>query len=702
MSPSIEPVRIEPVDFRSGGRHRSRGSGGLWKKAAGLLGALLITALAVTAWYIITARRISIHVEPAPDRLDVEGGLLRIRVGEQVLLRPGSYRIVASKEGYKKLDEAIEVTRESDSFEFGLQKLPGLISFAAFEVDAAETSIREGVASVDGVRLGTLPMRDAELPAGEHVLEVDAERYLPYSTNIQVNGMGEHQEFRVSLTPGWADVFVGAVPGATRVYIDGAEAGEVPVATELFPGTYQVTLQAKDYKTFATQIVVTAHQEVRLEKILLELADAKLALVSKPAAALVTVNEEFVGRTPLEIPLRPRMQHSIQFSKAGYRRADRKLVLEPNESEALVVQLEPVLATVTLRVEPPDAELVVDGQSRGPVPDEISLTAVPHDFEFRKEGFRGFRTKVTPKVGFPQEIKVSLVPVASERSVAMMPADLEALTGSVLKRIEPGSLTMGASRREQGRRSNETMRDVKISKPFYMGMKEVTNRDFRSFLPAHNSGMIRSSSLNENDQPVVNVSWKDAALFCNWLSEKEGLPKVYEEMGAEIVVKKPVPDGYRLPTEAEWAYCARTTVSDNLLKFPWGNWYPPSDKSGNYADAASGSVLANHLADYRDGFVVSAPVGSFSPNRFGLHDLGGNVEEWCNDYYRIYQKKPGKIFVDPLGPDEGNFRVIRGSSWKQSGIGPLRLSYRDYGKEGRNDVGFRICRNAGKLEGIRK
>jgi len=702
MNPSVDPVRIEPVDFRSGGGRRSRRGGGFWKRIVGFLGVLLIAALAVTAWYIVTARRISIRVEPIPDLVDIQGGLLRIRIGEEVLLRPGSYRISAGKAGYANLVETIEVTRESDVFAFELEKLPGLVSVVAYQVDATELEIRDGIASIDGAQVGFTPMKNAEVSAGNHLLQIDAERYLPYSTNVQVIGMGERQEFSLALTPGWADVFIDANPGETIVSVDGANMGKVPVETELFPGTYRVALEAKDYKLYATQIVVAAHREVRLENIQLELADAALALVSEPEGVLVTVNEEFVGKTPLEIALRAHTSHSIEFSKAGYRSTERSITLEPNESDSLVIQLEPVLAVITLHVEPSDAEIVVDGKNLGVVPKEISLTAVNHALEFRKEGYRSFKTRVTPKIGFPQELEVRLVPIASKQSVEMMPTDLETTTGARLKRIEPGNLTMGASRREQGRRSNETLREVKISKPFYMGAKEITNREFRSFRPTHNSGLIKASSLNEDDQPVVNVRWSDAAEFCNWMSVKDGLPEVYEKMGDQIVVKDPLPDGYRLPTEAEWAYCARTSASGELQRYPWGKRYPPTEKSGNYADANSGSLLANHLAEYRDGFVVSAPAGSFSPNRFGLHDLGGNVAEWCNDYYRIYQKKPGKVFVDPMGPDEGNFRVIRGSSWKQSGIGPLRWSYRDYGKEGRNDVGFRICRNGYKEEGGRK
>jgi formylglycine-generating enzyme required for sulfatase activity len=698
MTPATEPVRIEPVDIRSKDVRHRHGKGGFWKNSAGLAVAILIAALAVTAWYVLTARRISIHIDPAPEHLKLEGGLLRIRVGEQVLLRPGSYRLVADKEGYANLDETLQVTRESHAFEFELQRLPGRVSLVAYEIDAEQTEIRDGVVSIDGASAGRTPVRDAEMAAGEHALGIEADRYLPFSTHIQVTGMGAHQEFRLPLTPGWAEVYVAAAPGETVVSIDDAEAGTVPLETELFPGTYRVSLRAEDYKRYTTQIVVEAHREVRLEGIQLELSDARLALTSDPLDSLVTVNEEFVGRTPLEIQVQSRIQHAIVISKAGYRSETRKLMLEPNETDAWVVHLEPVLAVVTLRVDPPDAELVVDGQSRGPVAEEISLTAVPHDFEIRKEGFRSYRTKVTPKVGFPQELVVSLEPAAAETSVAKMPSELKTTTGVELKRIEPGRVTMGASRREQGRRSNETLREAKLTKPFFMGAKEITNREFRSFRPTHNSGTIKTSSLNGDDQPVVSVSWQDAAEFCNWMSEKEGLPKVYEKMGEEMMIKIPVPDGYRLPTEAEWALCARTSASGEQLKYPWGNHYPPTGKSDNYADASCVALLANHLSEYRDGFVVSAPPGSFSPNRFGLYDLGGNVAEWCNDFYMIYRGNPKEVLIDPMGPEEGKFHVIRGSSWKQSGIGPLRWSYRDYGKEGKNDVGFRVCRTPAPKE----
>ena len=99
------------------------------------------------------------------------------------------------------------------------------------------------------------------------------------------------------------------------------------------------------------------------------------------------------------------------------------------------------------------------------------------------------------------------------------------------------------------------------------------------------------------------------------------------------------------------------------------------------------------LTGYNDGFAVSAPVGSFSANHRGLHDLEGNVAEWVNDYYGIEFSLGSGAEKDPTGPASGEFRVIRGASWRHGNIIQLRLSYRDYGVDGRDDLGFRVARN---------
>ena len=101
--------------------------------------------------------------------------------------------------------------------------------------------------------------------------------------------------------------------------------------------------------------------------------------------------------------------------------------------------------------------------------------------------------------------------------------------------------------------------------------------------------------------------------------------------------------------------------------------------------------MARVIFGYNDNYNVSAPVGTFAPNDKGLHDIGGNVAEWIHDYYEIPEQD---AVVDPLGPNDGEYHVIRGASWQKGTITDLRLSFRDYGVDGRQDLGFRIARFA--------
>jgi formylglycine-generating enzyme required for sulfatase activity len=147
-----------------------------------------------------------------------------------------------------------------------------------------------------------------------------------------------------------------------------------------------------------------------------------------------------------------------------------------------------------------------------------------------------------------------------------------------------------------------------------------------------------------------------------------------------------------LPTEAEWAWVARTDGSA-LKKFPWGDTFPPSSAVENYADNTSAYVTGRILNGYTDGNVVTATVASFPSSGKGLYDIGGNVAEWTHDVYAIPAAN-GTVELDPSGGQSGDNYVIRGASWTQSKISELRLSYRDYGQAGRDDVGFRIARYA--------
>jgi formylglycine-generating enzyme required for sulfatase activity len=330
------------------------------------------------------------------------------------------------------------------------------------------------------------------------------------------------------------------------------------------------------------------------------------------------------------------------------------------------------------------------GKHRGGANQTIRLPTVAHTVEIRKEGYAGYSTRITPRNGLTQEVKVRLLTVEEARLAALKP-NITTRLGQELVLLEPGNFAMGASRRQPGRRANETLRDITMQRLFYLATKEVTNAQFKPFATGHTSGEFQEHDLSKEDQPVVRVSWDEAALYCNWLSDQETLPRFYLTEFGKVTGINPAATGYRLPTEAEWAWSVRRVDADPPVRFPWGASLPPPDRHGNYADRSAAHLVGRIVFGFNDNHIVSAPVGTFGANLAGLYDMSGNVSEWTNDFYEI---PDAATAADPLGPEKGEYHVIRGSSWMHGTITELRISFRDYGLDGRQDLGFRLARFA--------
>jgi sulfatase modifying factor 1 len=230
--------------------------------------------------------------------------------------------------------------------------------------------------------------------------------------------------------------------------------------------------------------------------------------------------------------------------------------------------------------------------------------------------------------------------------------------------IPPGSFMMGGGNRHNDEELPQ--HEVLISRGFYMSRFEITNKVYRSWKNSHDSTEFNGKTLNAENQPAVLVSWIDATQFCEALD-------------------------FRLPTEAEWEYAARAGVA---TKYPWGN--DPEDGLGwcNVADVTTSlEVRIGHGFRFTDGFGTTAPVGSFRANSFGLHDMIGNVVEWCSDWYSASYYESPSARTNPTGPVVGRERVIRGGSWN---LGPLfcGLATRSKAKPttSGDDTGFRVCK----------
>jgi formylglycine-generating enzyme required for sulfatase activity len=643
--------------------------------------------LVLIAGFVFLATSVSVQVTPVPDRMSIDGILPGFRVGDRTLLIPGEYRVRAEKAGYHALDTRVEVTDSGQQvLDFSLDKLPGIVSF---EVSPAIPA----TVSVDGTVLGSTPLEQAEVAPGEHEISIEAPRYAPASMRIQVRGMGERQLVQAKLSPLWAEISINSRPAGARVMLDGENIGETPLRAEILEGRYRLELVRDGFDPLSTTLEVSANRAQVLPEFLLVESDGLVNVETNPAGASVTVAGTFRGRTPVQLSLAPHERHTLKISKSGYEVVERQISVAPAASESLTLTLTPRYGSVFISSLPVDAELYVDGRLHGPATGRIRLSTKPHRLEIKKAGYEGFSTTVTPRAGVSQRISVTLKTVAEAKAAARKPL-ISTSQGQTMRLLEPGRFQMGASRREQGRRANESQRLVELTRPYYLSVNEVSNDEFRRFKSDHNSGALRGKTLDDAKQPVVQVTWEDAVRYLNWLSAQDSLPPAYVQAGESFVPVAPPTTGYRLPTEAEWAYAARYAGTPQGLKYPWGNSYPPTGSAGNFADSSASALLPNTLSDYGDGYPVAAPVGSFAPTGPGFFDLGGNVSEWCQDFYAVYPNAAGHPVTDPKGPDTGRHHVVRGSSWRHAGVSELRSSYRDYSEKARNDLGFRIARYA--------
>jgi len=251
--------------------------------------------------------------------------------------------------------------------------------------------------------------------------------------------------------------------------------------------------------------------------------------------------------------------------------------------------------------------------------------------------------------------------------------------------VKGGTYMMGSPEREPRRVDDEALHAVSLS-DFLLSSHEVSFSEYDAYCAETGREPPGDNGWGRGLMPVINVSWYEAVVFCNWLSVREGLDPAYTLSGyqAELVTGA---NGYRLPSEAEWEYACRAgstkpfstgdTITSHQANF---------DGTTPYRGANSGPNLGRPV-----------PGGSYPPNAWGFYDMHGNVKEWCWDYYGPYFgpfESALDVRMNPLGAPSGQYRVQRGGSWFSPGD-QVRSAFRDGSSpETRNTrSGFRLARS---------
>jgi len=235
--------------------------------------------------------------------------------------------------------------------------------------------------------------------------------------------------------------------------------------------------------------------------------------------------------------------------------------------------------------------------------------------------------------------------------------------------IRAGRFPMGSE--DSGPYSSEKpQRWVSITVPFLLSETEVTQAQYQAVMGKNPSDF--SKEADSPQRPVVSVSWFDAVEYCNRLSEHEGLPRCYEISGDKVKwPKKQACTGYRLPTEAEWEYAAR---------------------AGQDTEYAGSSNLEEVAWYNRNSSNQTHQVRRKKANHWGLHDMSGNVEEWVWDWYAGSYE--GAASKDPTGPENGDYRVLRGGAWSSEAVYARVADRNRFAPSIRyRRVGFRLARS---------
>jgi formylglycine-generating enzyme required for sulfatase activity len=299
---------------------------------------------------------------------------------------------------------------------------------------------------------------------------------------------------------------------------------------------------------------------------------------------------------------------------------------------------------------------------------DLERTASTFILEVKVDGYKTYNKTFQFGDELLKTNPLQLAPILLEKNIARPRMEL----------VSGGGFEMGNG--EKGAYEDERPAHEVIVGNYYLGTREVTFAEYDLFCDLTVRIKPDDEGWGRGQRPVINISWVDAAAYCNWLSEQHGYSPVYnieQQKGGRVTIRSTrggTPDGYRLPTEAEWEYAARGGIM--------------GDKSERYAGSNNLEEVGWYEANSKN---QTQPVGQLQPNNAGMYDMSGNVWEWCYDWYGGY---PSSQQRGPIGPDTGSHRIIRGGAWLQS-ANDCRVTTRQYRRPEEKTVyiGFRLARN---------
>ncbi len=414
-----------------------------------------------------------------------------------------------------------------------------------------------------------------------------------------------------------------------------------------------------------------------------------LTVKSNITGSKIYIDGELAGTTNLSgLKIEPG-EHTIKIAKKGYEVYSKHIQVKDGQAKSLRAFLKqaPVPnGSLSILTVPENSSIrLLDVASK--FEQDMELKPGRYNIEVAADGYETKKVWITIGTGEDKDLNINLLKMAGTGESSFSTEPDKIITSSLGMKfvyIKPGSFIMGSPSSEVDREENEIQHKAVLTKGFYIQATEVTQGQWKSVMENNPSHFKYCG----DDCPVENVSWYNVQDFIKKLNKDEGQ------------------NIYRLPTEAEWEYACRAGSTSG---FSFGNdgtklgsyaWYFGNSESKESKPPSNLSFKAKLTWRLVNLESKTHPTAKKKPNIWGLHDMHGNVREWCQDWKGNYSSKR---ITNPTGPSDGTTRVCRGGSWVVNAA-YCRSAYRfDYAPEYKyNGLGFRLVRVSANVESTKK
>ncbi len=643
-----------------------------------IAGGTLVSVFLLMTLFFVVLRGTHIEINPEEAR---ENAVYRVDrglgfcLGDTAYTFTGDLVVAVVSPGFKAASAVIDAQDLGKVFSLELSELPGhlVVDLSGADTLGAGTSWR-----INNRVLGPSERLNIELEAGSYTLMIDNPFFQLKQVDLEIV-RGEETALHETLSPVKGLLNIASKPLGATVFIDNEKVGQTPLQLARTGGNHGVRLVLENHAETLEQLSISRGNPRVNRNYQLELKKGRVKLSLVPKGGTLLVNG--VQRSE-PLVLDATLTHRLTYMKPGFYPETRTIRLAAGQEKQVVFQLKPEMGRVEI-VSHPQATVLIDKKDFGTSPVSTDLLAVDHEIIIKKSGYRSVVKQVVPKGGRVQKVSVSLFTEYQAR-LKEAPRQFTNSVGIKLKLfVVSDSLTMGAPRSQKGQRANEFEKKIRLTKPFYASIFEITNSQFAAFDPKKAPGPA--------NMPVTSVSWQEAAAFCNWLSAKEKIRPFYRTKEGKVTGFD-LAEGYRLLSEGEWEWLARKSGKAKQTLFTWGDVRVIPAKTANLADESAKGQVKFFVPNYKDGYANAAPVGSFDKEPSGLYDMAGNVSEWVHDVYSILPPRGENIAGNPLGEQQGYTHVVKGANWRSGTITTLRPAFREGLTAGRDDLGFRIGR----------